>query len=115
MPNAIVILQNDPVRAERLAAAMKSVSLFVKTVGTVAELRKLASRSMIGIGVLDLDLVTLQEITRLRQQLGIDIVCTHHAPDDAMWSAALGAGALDCCFVGDAPGICRAIRNRIAA
>src|SRR6266576_5807045 len=115
MSNAIVILQNDPDRSERLAAAMKTVSTFVKTGDSGAELWKLASRSTMGIGVLDLDVVTLQEITRLRPQLGIDIVCTHHAPDDAMWSAALGAGALDCCFVGDAPGICRAIQNSMAA
>jgi len=61
------------------------------------------------VGVLDLNLVTLQGITGLRCQYGFEIVCTHHAPDDAIWTAALGDGALDCCVVGDAPGICRAI------
>jgi DNA-binding NtrC family response regulator len=115
MAGAIVILQHDPVRAEGLAAAMKSVSSSVKTVTSVLELRKFAARATIGIGVLDLELVTLPEITHLRQQLGMEIVCTHHAPDDAMWSAALGAGATDCCFVGDAPGICRAIQKSMAA
>jgi hypothetical protein len=115
MASAIVILQRDPVRAERLAAAMKSVSSSVKTVTSVAELHKFATRSTIGIAVLDLDVVTLPEIAHLRQQLGMEIVGTHHAPDDAMWSAALGAGATDCCFVGDAPGICRAIQKRMAA
>jgi len=115
MVNAIVILQNDPARAERLAASMKSVSASVRTVQSIAELRKLASRSSIRVGVLDLDMVTLQEITGLRQQLGIEVVCTHRAPDDAMWSAALAAGALDCCFVGDASGICRAIKQSMAA
>jgi len=67
MSHAIAILQNDPVSAERLAAAMKTVAAFVKTVGTVAELRKLASPGTIGIGVLDLDVVPLPEVTRLRQ------------------------------------------------
>ncbi len=94
---------------------MRSVAGNVRTVKSVAELRNLASRTTIEIGVLDLDLVNLQEIARLRQQLGIEIVCTHHAPDDARWSAALGAGAVDCCFVGDAPGICRAIQKSLAA
>lgn len=115
MANAIVILQNDSLRAERLLAMMKLVSPSVRTVQSVAELKKLAARSPIRVGVLDLDLVTLQDITGLRRQYGFEIVCTHHAPDDAMWTAALGAGALDCCFVGDAPGICRAIKLSTAA
>jgi hypothetical protein len=115
MANAIVILQNDPARAERLLATMKSVSSNVRTVQSVAELKKLAARSSIRVGVLDLGLVPLQEISGLRRQYGFEIVCTHHAPDDAMWTAALGAGALDCCFVGDAPGICRAIKLSMAA
>jgi len=67
------------------------------------------------VGVLDLVLVTLQEIAELRRQFGIEIVCTHHAPEEEMWTAALGAGALDCCFVDDAAGICRAIRQSMAA
>jgi len=94
---------------------MKSVSSNVRTVQSVAELKKLAARSSIRVGVLDLGLVPLQEISGLRRQYGFEIVCTHHAPDDAMWTAALGAGALDCCFVGDAPGICRAIKLSMAA
>jgi hypothetical protein len=116
MAKAIVILQNDPMRAKGLAAGMKkSVAERVLTVQSLGEFKRIASRSLIRVGVLDLDLVTLQEIAGLRRQLGIEIVCTHHAPDDAMWTAALDAGALDCCFVGDAPGICRAIKQSIAA
>jgi hypothetical protein len=42
MANAIVILQHDPARAERLLATMKSVSSSVRTVHSVAELKKLA-------------------------------------------------------------------------
>jgi hypothetical protein len=115
MANAIVILQNDPAWAARLLALMKLVSPTVRTVQSVAELKKLAARFPIRVGVLDLDLVPLQDISGLRRQYGLEIVCTHHAPDDAMWTAALGAGALDCCFVGDASGICRAIKLSMAA
>ena len=115
MANAIVILQNDPARAERLLATMKSVSSSVQTVQSVAELKQLAARSSVRVGILDLDLVSPREVAGLRRQYGFEIVCTHHAPDDAMWTAALGAGALDCCFVGDASGICRAIKLSMAA
>jgi len=115
MSNNVVILQNDPIRAKNLMASVKSVSEGVFAVQSLTELRKLATKSSIRVGVLDLDVVTIPEIARLRRQLGIEIVCTHHAPDDVMWTEALGAGAFDCCFDEDAPAICRAIQQSMAA
>lgn len=111
MRNAIVILHEDPVRAENLVSKVKSVFEIVFTVQSVPELQALASQFRIQIGVLDLGLVTFQEIVRLRRQLGMEIVCTHRTPDEIMWVEALDAGALDCCFDDDAPAICRAIRQ----
>ncbi len=78
---------------------------------TLPELQTLASQFSIHIGVLDLGLVTFQEIVRLRHQLGMEIVCTHRTPDDVMWTDALDAGALDCCFDDDGPAIRRAIQQ----
>ena len=115
MANAVVILQSDPARARRLAAGMKAVADKVMTVRSLAELRRIVTSSPIRAAVLDMDMLTVQDITSLRRQLGIQVVCTHHAPDDAMWTAVLGAGALDCCFDGDAPSICRAIKLSPAA
>ena len=115
MANAVVILQSDPARARRLAAGMKAVADRVLTVQSMAELKRVATNSSIRAAVLDLELLTLQDITSLHRQLGIEVVCTHHAPDDAMWTAVLEAGAIDCCFDGDAPGICRAIKLSTAA
>lgn len=115
MSNNVAILQNDPTRAKNLLASVKSVSEGVFAVQSLAELRKLATKSSIRVGVLDLDVVTIPEIARLRRQLGIEIVCTHHAPDDVMWTDALGAGAFDCCFDEDGPAICRAIQQSMAA
>jgi len=111
MHNAVVILQNDPARAENLVSTMKSVSEAVFIVQSLPELRTLASQFSIQIGVLDLGLVTCQEVARLRRQLGMEVVCTHRTPDDIMWTEALDAGALDCCFDDDGPAICRAIRQ----
>jgi hypothetical protein len=115
MAGNIVILQNNPTRAKNLMASVQSVAGSVFAVRSLAELQKLASKSSIRVGVLDLDVVTFPEIARLRRQLGIEIVCTHHAPDDTMWTEALGAGAFDCCFDDDAPSICRAIQKSMAA
>jgi hypothetical protein len=111
MHNAIVILQNDPMRAQNLVSEVRSVSEAVFIVQSLPELQTLASQFPIQIGVLDLGLVTFQEITRLRRQLGIEIVCTHHTPDDGMWTGAMDAGAIDCCFDDDGPAICRAIQR----
>jgi hypothetical protein len=111
MHNAIVILQNDLARAEKLVCQVRSVSEAVFIARSLSELHKLASQFPIQIGILDLDLVSFQEIIRLRHQLGIEIVSTHHTPDNVMWTGALDAGALDCCFDDDGPAICRAIRQ----
>ena len=115
MHNAIVILQNDPARAQNLVSKVRSVSEAVFIARSLPELHKLASQFPIQIGVLDLDLITFQEIIGLRRQLGMEIVCIHHTPDEVMWTAALDAGALDCCFDDDGPAICRAIQRTSAA
>jgi hypothetical protein len=111
MHNAVVILQDNPARAEDLVSQIKSVSDAVFIVQSLPELQVLALQFSIQIGVLDLGLVSFEEIAGLRRQLGMEIVCTHHTPDDAMWTEALDAGALDCCFDDDGPAICRAIRQ----
>lgn len=115
MQNAIVILQNDPARAESLVSKVKSVSEAVFIVQSLLELQTLVLQFPIQIGVLDLGLVSLQEIIGLRTRLGMEIICTHHTPDETMWTAALDAGALDCCFDDDGPAICRAIQRTWAA
>ena len=115
MHNAIVILQNDPVRAENLLSEVRSVSDAVFIVQSLPELQTLVAQFPIHIGVLDLGLISCGEIGRLRRQLGMQIVCTHHTPDDVMWAEALDAGALDCCFDDDGAAICRAIQQTSTA
>ena len=109
MPIAVLILQNDPARAQNLASQVRSVSEVVFVVQSMPELQRLASQFPIQIGILDLGSVTFREIVRLRGQLDMQIVCTHHTPDEVMWAEAMDAGALDCCFDDDGPAICRAI------
>jgi hypothetical protein len=115
MHNAIVILQNNRARAENLVSLVKSVSEAVFIVQSLAELQTLVSQFPIHIGILDLGSVTIQEIVSLHRQLGMEIVCTHHTPDEVMWTDAMDAGALDCCFDDDGPAICRAIQQTSTA
>jgi hypothetical protein len=109
--NAIVILQANLARAQNLASNSKSVSQAVFIVQSLPELQALVAQFPISVGVVDLGLVPVQEVGRLRRQLGLEIVCTHHTPDDTMWTAALNAGAIDCCFDDDVLSICRAIEQ----
>jgi len=121
MHNAIVVLQNDAAHAENLVSRFNSVSEAVFVVRSLPELQALVKQFPIFIGVLDLGLVTVQEVARLRLLSGMQIVCTHHAPDDVMWTEAMDAGAIDCCFDDDVAAICRAlqqteaVRNRPAS
>jgi DNA-binding NtrC family response regulator len=115
LANTIVILQNDPARARNLEASVRPLSAGVFTVSSIAELRSIVSSSRVHVGILDLDIVTFHDVAALRKQLKIEIVCTHHAPDDTMWTNALNAGALDCCCDQDVPSIYRAIQQSMAA
>src|SRR5258708_37998676 len=115
MHNAIVILQAHPTRAENLASSSNPVSQAVFIVQSLPELQALVAQFPISVGVVDLGLVPVHEVVRLRHQLGMEIVCTHHTPDDVMWTTALNAGAIDCCFDDDVPAICRAIQQTTAA
>jgi hypothetical protein len=115
MHNAIVILQGNSAHAENLASSSKSISQAAFIVHSLPELLALVAQFPISIGVVDLGLVTIQEVVRLRNQLGMEIICTHHTPDDVMWTEAMEAGAIDCCFDDDVPAILRAIEQTAAA
>ena len=114
MQSAVVILQNNTARAENLGTKVKSVSEAVFIVQSLPELQTLVRQFPIPVGVVDLDLVTFEEIMSLRH-MGMEIVCTHRTPDNVMWTDALDAGALDCCFDDDGPAICRAILHNSMA
>jgi hypothetical protein len=113
MHNAIVILQANSTRAENLASNSKSVSQAVFIVKSLGELQALIAQFPISVGVIDLGLVSVEEVAGLKNH-GMEIVCTHHTPDDTMWTEALNAGAIDCCFDDDVPAICRAIQQSAA-
>jgi hypothetical protein len=100
MPIAVLILRNDQARGEP-GLPVKSVSQAAFIAQSLPELQPPASQFLVPIGVLDLGLVTFQEIVGRRRQLGTLIVCTHHTPDEVMWAKTLNAGALDCCFDND--------------
>ena len=60
------------------------------------ELRTMLLRHEARVAVLDLELVSLEEVRQLCAHFDdLTIVCTHRSPDERMWMAALNAGAVN--------------------
>ena len=108
---AIVIAQHDSSIAQRLADDLYPHYAGVAVTQDAMELRDLLLRHEARVAVLDLELVNLEEVQQLASTLrDLTIVCTHQAPDERMWMAALNAGAAEFCQTQDVRSILRASR-----
>ena len=115
MQSAVLVLNADAARAQALVSELKAVSANALVVRSLQELQQVAAELGIRVGVVDLDVATLQEIVGLQGRLGMEIVCTHHTADERMWADVMNAGALDYCFDDDVAAICRALAHAKAA
>jgi hypothetical protein len=115
MQSAVLVLNADAARAQALVCELKTVSANALVVRSLQELQQVAAELGIRLGVVDLDVVTLQEIAALQGRLSMEIVCTHHTADESMWADVMNAGALDCCYDDDVAAICRALTHAKAA
>jgi DNA-binding NtrC family response regulator len=98
----IVIVHNDPSIAQGLANDLQAHSARVIVAENALELRPLLLRHEAQVAVLDLDLVNVEEVRQLAGSFcNLTIICTHPAPDDRMWVAALDAGAVEFCHPDD--------------
>jgi DNA-binding NarL/FixJ family response regulator len=83
----------------------------VAVADNVVELRTMLRRHEARVAVLDLELVSLEEVRELARIFDdLTIVCTHRSPDERMWMAALDAGAVEFCLPNDLHSILRASR-----
>ncbi len=115
MHSAVIVLQSDSASADQLVNTLRNSGRPAVIVHSLDELRTCASRSRARAGVIDLAVVSAGEVDRLHRDFGIDIVCTHRFADDHMWTEALAAGALDCCFDDDYSSIIAALRGKTMA
>jgi FixJ family two-component response regulator len=75
------------------------------------ELRTILLRHEARVAVLDLELLSLDEIGRLADSFSdLAIICTHRSPDEQMWMNSLKAGAVEFCHPQDIRSILRASR-----
>jgi hypothetical protein len=97
-PLNIVLLQSDPGTAQSLLAPLCSSFHSVRTVPSLTDVKRYVAEHLAEIVILDMEIVALSEIAGLAHQFpGTCIICNHRLADDQMWSAALSAGAADCC------------------
>ena len=94
------------VLAERLAASLNKQFRNLVTAKSCAEAKSAIGRFRSPFAVVDLELISLTELKDLcRGFPSTAFVCIHRLADDRMWSEALAAGAVDCCYAADAPSI----------
>ncbi len=115
MPSpTIVIAQRDPTIAMDLANDLHAHFTRVALAGNAMELRTMLQRHEARVAVLDLELVSLEEVRQLARIFDdLTVVCTHRSPDERMWMAALDAGAVEFCHPYDLHSILRASRRAL--
>jgi DNA-binding NtrC family response regulator len=113
MPSpTIVIAQRDPTTSTQLANNLHAHFARVAAAGNAMELRTLLHRHQASVAVLDLELISLDQVRQLARTFDdLTIVCTHRSPDEHMWMDALNAGAVEFCLPTDLRSILRATRK----
>ena len=109
-PLRVVIAQADCIVAEALASSLHSFFSAVIVARTPEELRKLILKERADAAVVDLEMMELPQVADLCHEFAsMAVITTHRIPDEKMWTAALNAGACDCCDFHDVRNIIGAI------
>lgn len=97
-PLNVVVAQMDPKKAEAIAASLNNYFRSVSVARSKEELCLAIPRKRAEVAVVDLEMISLEELEQLHRDLpATAIVCTHRIPDEEMWAGAMSAGAADVC------------------
>jgi DNA-binding NarL/FixJ family response regulator len=108
-PLSIVIAQDDSHSADALVSSLGEHFKSVSMAHNLEELRHTVAKHRADVAVVDLEIANLLELDELRREFPqLTVVCTHRLADEQMWSAALAAGAQDCCHPSDVRSIVHA-------
>lgn len=107
-----VIAHGDVHRAEVLAHSLHGHFGRVDVTGDYETLRDKVNRNRSRFVVVDLELVSVEQVRSLCDDFrGTGVVCVHRVPDDRMWTSVVEAGAIDCCHTDDLRTILNAARS----
>jgi len=107
---SILIAQMDDRTGDLLAANLRTHFREIRRVQGVNELWEgFSSNEEPYAIIVDLALIDFQRLQEICQRFrNTAVICTHRLADDEMWTAALAAGAADCCIPNDITSILRA-------
>jgi DNA-binding NarL/FixJ family response regulator len=102
----LVLLHSDARIVPSLVASLRSWFRSVQPVKSVDELRTSIAKHQAAVAILDMEIASISDVEHLAREFpGVCFVCTHRLADEAMWAAALSAGAADICLSNDLTGI----------
>jgi DNA-binding NarL/FixJ family response regulator len=103
---SLVLLQSDPRIVLSLVASLRSSFHSVQPVKSVDELWANIAKHQAEVAILDMEIASISDVERLAHEFpAVCLVCTHRLADEAMWAAAMNAGAADICLSNDLTGI----------
>jgi DNA-binding response OmpR family regulator len=106
----VLLAEQDSAIASHLATSLDEHRHSVRVVHSLPELRSEIARLHAQVVVVDLETVGLADVSSLRREFQVPIICTHRIPDDELWTAAMEAGAADICERSNVPALVRALR-----
>ena len=110
----VVLAQNDPENASRLANGLRGQCRAV-TLAEKAFVRQALLKARANVAVLDLEMFNLDEVGEICNEFReVSVVCTHRLADERIWTRAMDAGAADCCLPSDVNGVLFAVRRYAA-
>ena len=111
-PLSVVVAQSNSKAADSLARSLYNHFRVVNTVNNLDALFHSIPKHRADVAIVDLELANVAQVQQLRRQFPqATIVCTHRLADEQMWTAALEAGAADCCHNSDVRAIVLAATN----
>jgi DNA-binding response OmpR family regulator len=114
MGQSVVVLERDPRIARSLASGLRP-HFTVQFINTGEELRDRLAQGHPEAVVLNLEYWRLADVEGLHHDFPqLPIVCTHRIPDEAMWMAALEAGASDVCAADDVENVLTCVLRSMA-
>jgi DNA-binding NarL/FixJ family response regulator len=101
-PLSVVVALNNSQNAEMLAKSLYNHFRVVNVAGDLEELRHAIPKHRADVAIVDLEMAALDEVQQLKRGFpATRIICTHRLADEKMWTEALSAGAVDCCYASD--------------
>jgi hypothetical protein len=111
--SSVVLLQSDLRTAQSLVVPLSGLFDSIYQVRSVEQLRNCVAEDGAQVAVVDLEVAGLCDVGLLSREFPrLMIICNHRLADEGLWTAALNAGAADCCPSYDTVSILRAVTGR---